>query len=91
MQSINVKNSARVRVCCIFGSANVYCNFSSGSFVGLWSLKDNECFTVALMEVAVYDPMVYHCLPFNTIQYRSVPLDHSMIFQQDSGVLSMVI
>ena len=38
-------------------------------------------------------PIVYHWLSLNTIQYHSVPLEHSMIklFQQDSVVLSTVI
>ena len=35
--------------------------------------------------------MVYYWIPLNTLQYHSVPLDHSMIFQQVSLVLSVVI
>ena len=30
-------------------------------------------------------------IPLNTIEYHSVPLDHSMVFQHDSVVFAMVI
>ena len=36
-------------------------------------------------------PFKYHWIPLNTIEYHSVPLDHSMVFQHDSVVFPMVI
>ena len=50
-----------------------------------WTNTDKQTYILLQKE-----PIVYHWLPLNIIQYLSVPLDHSMIVQQGSVVLSTV-